>query len=57
MTGGRPAQVSFGAGDGGHKSVSYNRANAPQLLMWIQQLQQALGLSRGRRAISVRFMR
>jgi hypothetical protein len=37
--------------------VTYNRANAPQLLMWIQQLQQALGLSRGRRAISIRFVR
>ena len=57
MTGGRSARVSFGAGDGGHKSVAYNRANAPQLPMWIQQLQQTLGLSRGRRAISVRFVR
>ena len=57
MTGARAVQVSFGAGDGGHKSVSYNRASAGQLLMWIQQLQQALGLTRGRRAISVRFVR
>jgi len=28
MTGGGSAQVSFGAGDGGHKAGAYNRANA-----------------------------
>ena len=57
MTGARAVQVSFGAGDGGHKAVSYTRTNAAQLLMWIQQLQQALGNVPPRRVIGVRFMR
>ena len=57
MTGARAVQVSFGAGDGGHKAVSYTRTNAAQLLMWIQQLQQALGNVPPRRAIGVRFIR
>ena len=57
MTGARAVQVSFGAGDGGHKAVSYSRTNAGQLLMWIQQLQQALGNAPPRRALAVRFMR
>ena len=57
MTGGRSAQVSFGAGDGGAQSGRLQSRQRPQLPMWIQQLQQTLGLSRGRRAISVRFVR
>lgn len=56
LTGGRAQVVTYGQGDG-QKSVTYNRANAGQLLAWIQMLQQALGIGCGRRAIGVRFMR
>jgi hypothetical protein len=57
MTGDKPQTVTYGTGDG-MKSVTYSRGtNGGQLLAWIQQLQQALGLSAGRRPIRVNFSR
>jgi hypothetical protein len=56
MIGGSPQTVTYGQGDG-QKSVTYGRANEGQLIAWISQLQQALGLFCGRRAIPVRFSR
>ena len=56
MVGGLAQTVTYGQGDG-QKSVTYARGNQGQLLAWIQQLQQALGLSCGRQAIPVRFSR
>jgi hypothetical protein len=54
MVTGAPQTVSYGQGDG-QKSVTFSKVNAGGLAHWIQQLQQALGLSRGRQAIGVRF--
>lgn len=56
LTSNQPQTVTYGQAEG-QKSVTYNRSNAGQLTSYIQMLQQALGLSTGRRAISVRFMR
>lgn len=53
LTGSRPVSVSYSQ-ETGSKSVTYTQANLPQLLGYIQSLQQALGLNR-RRALRVRF--
>lgn len=51
-TGRREVEVAYGQGDG-QKSVKYNMASLPQLRIYIQQLQTALGLVSPRRAISL----
>ncbi|MEJ0019729.1 MAG: gpW family head-tail joining protein [Acetobacteraceae bacterium] len=57
MVSNNPQTVTYGQGDG-QKSVTFSRSTNPgQLAAWIQQLQQALGLSGGRRPIAVRFGR
>ncbi|MBU6246457.1 MAG: hypothetical protein KGN77_01775 [Xanthomonadaceae bacterium] len=54
MTGGKPVTVSYANGSG-TRSVTYNKANVQQLTQFISELNQALGNTRGRRAIGVRF--
>ncbi len=54
QTGQQATTVSYSQGDG-QKLVTYQRTNEAALRMHIQELTQALGLGRGRRAIGVRF--
>lgn len=56
MLSNQPQSVTYGQGDG-QKTVTFNRSSVASLQSWIGMLQQALGVTRGRRAIAVRFGR
>jgi hypothetical protein len=51
----RASVVSYGQGDGGHKSVTYTRTTLSQLDGYIADLKRQLGYRSTRRAIGVRF--
>ena len=53
-TGNKPTVVLYNSGEGS-RSVTYTRTNQSLLEARIRDLARALGLSRGRRAIGVRF--
>ena len=54
LTGQMGESYSFNAGLGG-KSVTYSRADLPQLRTYIAELRIALGLPSGRRAMRFKF--
>lgn len=54
MTGQLAATVSYAEGQG-QRSVTYTKANLPDLREWIGELNAALGRGRQRRAIGVMF--
>lgn len=54
MTGAKPITLSYAQGEG-TRTVTYTRAQLPQLRAWIGELQAALGTGHRRRAIGVRY--